>query len=76
MPIFSTRTTTSDEAQGLVRAMRNISVAILDEAEALAWREHEAGKLSDSHYFVVCRRLRLLAGLTNTPMGKEATGGK
>lgn len=56
------RNSTADEAKALVKALRNISIALCDEAEAHAWREHEAGRLSDSLYFVVMRRIRLLSG--------------
>ncbi len=73
MSIFSFKTKTSEEAEALVRAMRNISTAVLDEAEAHAWAEHEAGRLSDSQYFVVCRRLRLLAGLPNESATRTTT---
>jgi hypothetical protein len=60
--MWTSKTTTADEAKSLVAALRNISVAITDEAALHAWNEHEAGRLSDSQYFVVVRRLRVLAG--------------
>lgn len=64
MSIFGPPSKNSN-AQQLVAALQEISTAKLDEAETYAWQLHEEGRLTDVGYFIVCRRLRLLAGMTN-----------
>lgn len=65
---FFSKHEASPEAVRLVESLTLVSSKIIDEAEAHAWREHEAGRMSDQMFFIVVRRLQELASMARKTM--------